>query len=384
MRYSWSAEWWRMTGTGPSAVTIALPTPNARGWRSAWQLFSNTARACEPLSSRIVRLAERSTACPGSPSRAASASRDAPGCCRRETSTARNSSGDSHRTCSPALSPVTSPTRRGSGSPSTASRARPEADSGSARRPSWTAKDSSRRPTASPPASLASDMSGARCAAGETRRSSSCAVGAEVVVSAIAAVPFRIVEDGRGDLDVDEGVSQRGLDDLAHPVPPVLDHGEPEGPLQAGREVGRGDVTDHRHRSGLGRDRGARRDELRALRQPGAAVDGQHPHEVLAVLAGRVDAGVGALADEVLELRDDPLHARVLRRHRPVGVLPDDDEALLRAQHVHGLRAVRGDAVLGAGVRDRLPHGEAVERVDVDLEGQLTGEGDPADPRGHA
>ena len=31
-----------MTGTGPSWVTIAVPIPKARGWRSARQLFSST------------------------------------------------------------------------------------------------------------------------------------------------------------------------------------------------------------------------------------------------------------------------------------------------------------------------------------------------------
>src|SRR5699024_6171540 len=75
MRYSSTEEWWMMTGTGPSAVTIAVPTPKARGWRSARQLFSSTSRAFDPLSCRIVRLAERSTAWPGSPSRLASAMR---------------------------------------------------------------------------------------------------------------------------------------------------------------------------------------------------------------------------------------------------------------------------------------------------------------------
>src|SRR5699024_7706042 len=64
MRYTSTEQWWMMTGTGPSAVTIAVPTAKARGWRSARQLFSSTSRAFEPLSCRIVRLAERSTAWP--------------------------------------------------------------------------------------------------------------------------------------------------------------------------------------------------------------------------------------------------------------------------------------------------------------------------------
>ena len=52
------------------------------------------------------------------------------------------------------------------------------------------------------------------------------------------------------------------------------------------------------------------------------------------------------------------------------------------AQHVHDLGAVGGDVELGPRLGDGLPDGESVERVDVDLECELTGERDPADPCG--
>src|SRR5699024_7162527 len=54
------------------------------------------------------------------------------------------------------------------------------------------------------------------------------------VVSVIGAVSFRIVEDGRGELDVDEGAGQWGLDDLAFPIAAVLNERETEGPVAAG------------------------------------------------------------------------------------------------------------------------------------------------------
>ena len=49
-----------------------------------------------------------------------------------------------------------------------------------------------------------------------------------------------------------------------------------------------------------------------------------------------------ALADEVrLVLADRPAQARIIGRDRAVGILADDDVALLGAQHVHGFGAVR-------------------------------------------
>ena len=46
----------------------------------------------------------------------------------------------------------------------------------------------------------------------------------------------------------------------------------------------------------------------------------------------------------------------IVGRHRAVGVLADDDVALLGAQHVHGLGAVGGDAVLLARPRRCASH----------------------------
>jgi hypothetical protein len=53
-----------------------------------------------------------------------------------------------------------------------------------------------------------------------------------------------------------------------------------------------------------------------------------------------------------LFLGDDPVHAEIDGRDRAVGVLADDDEAHLGAQHVHRLGAVRRNAELLAGGHD--------------------------------
>ena len=60
---------------------------------------------------------------------------------------------------------------------------------------------------------------------------------------------------------------------------------------------------------------------------------------------GPCRAGERALADEVgLGLADRPGEAGVVRGQRAVGVLADDDVALLGAQHVHRLGAVGADS----------------------------------------
>ena len=98
-----------------------------------------------------------------------------------------------------------------------------------------------------------------------------------------------------------------------------------------------------------------------------------------------VRPGERALADEIgLGLADRPGEADIVRRHRAVGLLADDDVALLGAQHVHRLGAVGRDAVCLAGLVERLPDGAAVARRHVDLEAELAGEADAEQPRRHA
>ena len=101
----------------------------------------------------------------------------------------------------------------------------------------------------------------------------------------------------------------------------------------------------------------------------------QQPDELLAVGPRGVGAGERALAEEVaLRRRDDPVHAEILRRHGAVGVLADDRVALLGAQDVHRLGAVRRRL-------DRPPELEPAAAVHVHLERELAREADAADAR---
>src|SRR3546814_2678555 len=88
-----------------------------------------------------------------------------------------------------------------------------------------------------------------------------------------------------------------------------------------------------------------------------------------------------ALADKIrLRLADRPGEAGIIRCDRPVRVLTDDDVALLRAEHMHGLGAVRRDAELAAGFVERLPEVKSVAGGHVDLVADLAGEADTEQP----
>jgi len=76
-----------------------------------------------------------------------------------------------------------------------------------------------------------------------------------------------------------------------------------------------------------------------------------------------------ALADEVtLGLHHNPAEVGIIRCHRAIGVLADDDVALFRAQHVHCLGAIRANAVVTAGIEDRLPRLHAAIARHADFE----------------
>jgi hypothetical protein len=94
--------------------------------------------------------------------------------------------------------------------------------------------------------------------------------------------------------------------------------------------------------------------QLRAFRQPLGRVDRLQAHQLLALITHAVFAVHATPADprERLGAAHAPAHVQVVRGHRAVGVLADDDEALLGPQHVHGFGAVRGQVVLLAGLDD--------------------------------
>ncbi len=140
-------------------------------------------------------------------------------------------------------------------------------------------------------------------------------------------------------------------------------------------------MTDHAHRDRL---LGVEH-QLRPFRQQLGRVDRLEAHQLLAVLAHAVFTVHAAPADpgERLGPADAPAHVEVVRGHRAVGVLADDDEALLGPQHVHGFGAVRGQVVLLAGLDDLFQHAHGVVGLHVHFIGQLAGEGDAEHPRRH-
>src|SRR3546814_11798411 len=123
------------------------------------------------------------------------------------------------------------------------------------------------------------------------------------------------------------------------------------------------------------------------IRQPPRSTrpDSLFPYTTLFRSFQHVGAHERALADKIrLRLADRPGEAGIIRCDRPVRVLTDDDVALLRAEHMHGLGAVRRDAELAAGFVERLPEVKSVAGGHVDLVADLAGEADTEQPSRHA
>ncbi|MNH12246.1 hypothetical protein D3C79_717820 [compost metagenome] len=137
-------------------------------------------------------------------------------------------------------------------------------------------------------------------------------------------------------------------------------------------------MTDHVHRDRLFRVE----HQLRTFRQPLVRVDRFETDQLLTVFTHAIFAIHPAPTDprERLGAPYTPAHVQVVRGHRAVGVLTDDDEALLGPQDVHGFGAVRGEVVLFARLGNFLQHAHGVVGLDIDLVRQLTGERDTEHP----
>src|SRR5207244_865328 len=107
------------------------------------------------------------------------------------------------------------------------------------------------------------------------------------------------------------------------------------------------------------------------------AIDREEADQMFAIRSGRIASAMRTLTDEGLLLRDDPAHAQVLRGNGAVGLLTANDEALLRAQHVHRLGSVRRDAERLTGCHHGFPERKAIPAGGPELVGELAGEGDP-------
>ena len=123
---------------------------------------------------------------------------------------------------------------------------------------------------------------------------------------------------------------------------------------------------------------------MRALHQHGRRLVRPQPDKLLAVGAQRIGPRQRPAAYEIAARLDHPAQAEIVRRHRSVGLLTDDDESLLGAQKVHGFRAVGRDAGRCAPRHDLFPQPQAVGRRDIDLVGELAGEGDAEHAHGNA
>src|SRR5450830_1676360 len=201
--------------------------------------------------------------------------------------------------------------------------------------------------------------------------------------SDVLAIALRIEEHRRNDFRLDHAaIGQRCEHSLAHALQPALDHRHGKRIAKGVVGIAGGHVTDHLHRDRL---LGVEH-QLRTFRQPLGRIDRLEPDQLLALITHAVFAVHPTPADpgERLGPAHTPAHVQVVRGHRTVSVLADDDEALLGPQHVHGLGAVRGQVVLLARLDDLLQHTHGVVGLDVDLVGQLTGKGDPEHPRRHA
>ena len=163
----------------------------------------------------------------------------------------------------------------------------------------------------------------------------------------------------------------------------ALHQRERDGAAQRRALVARRDVADHRDWRST-----TLVHELRALGQHLFGVVGEDADELLAVLAPRVFAAPGAprRGNRPSIFDDHPVHAEATRPtcwcRRSPG--PGWLQTAFGAEHVHRLGAVRGNAMLGARLHQRLPQVAPVMPGHVDLEAELAGEADAEDPRVHA
>ena len=173
-------------------------------------------------------------------------------------------------------------------------------------------------------------------------------------------------------------LGHRHVQALAQAVAAVLHERQRDRPVERRAVVGRGDVTQGRsaeRRLGFGR-------HLRALLERRLHCCGPRGRRAAcgpsaACRSARASAG----RRNPSALRDQPVEAEIVRDYGAVRLLADDDVALLRAQHVHGLGAV------GASRRPwrrslasppRRPRGAGRH---VDLEAELAREADAEQAR---
>ena len=122
-------------------------------------------------------------------------------------------------------------------------------------------------------------------------------------------------------------------------------------------------------------------DQLTALGRDEHRVDGLQPDELRPVRFGGRGPFLGPdqlrEADGVFLVElDEPVETGRVALHQPVGVLPDDEVALLQAHDALGLDSECPDPEVGPRLEQRLPDVEAIRRRNVDLVGEFASEAD--------
>src|ERR1700722_9425062 len=266
-----------------------------------------------------------------------------------------HSSGPSHKAARPSLSPA-GPSREGGSTPNAIPQATRTASA--PRRMNRAARGASDKVNRGP-AGKAKPSSG--------ERTSSAA-------SAIEPRSLFVIKNRPNDRHADRAARHRDMELAPNPRSPCGDERKRNGTAQSSAHVGRRDVT-QRGRT-YRRVRAFR--HLRALPQRDRQMVRQKPDQLFATLHQHIGTRERSLADEILlRLSDRPIEAKVGERHRAVGLLTDDDIALLGPHHMHRLGAVSAASVLLHLAPRRLPDGATEVRGNVDLVAELAGEAHP-------
>ena len=173
------------------------------------------------------------------------------------------------------------------------------------------------------------------------------------VASAMHPLSPRI-ERGLANSHLREPARRRRVEPPADAGPPASTSASAIERSAVGAPVARGDVAQHAHRRRL-------RPGSATICAPSssndASVVGQEADELLAPRRDRVRPRQRPTPTKsASDLATTPRGPTSSRRDRAVGLLADDDEALLSAQHVHRLGAVGRDAEALARARSQASH----------------------------
>src|ERR1700730_4029378 len=125
-------------------------------------------------------------------------------------------------------------------------------------------------------------------------------------------------------------------------------------------------------------------DDLRPFFQHRLRIVREQADHLLAIALHHGRASERTLSDEVLcRFAYGPTQPRVVRRHRAVGFLADDDITLFRAQHVHRLGAVGSDVVSPPLRHDGFPDRAAIAGRDIHFKAEFAGKGQTEQERPH-